>query len=239
MRKSTKRNLKIGAATAALMLTVCGSLAYFTDNASTNASGTAGTVGIELDSTGIVLTDADGLNILNPGDMRTVSYELTNTGNKSIDVRTTIVLTSTQAMDKESAQAEYEIYLASDVELVPGEGYKPVEGAQPLAVRSISEDGKTITYKPADYILNGSADHAEREVEADVLVSDADGDIVVGANGDTVQLNYVLVFKGAASNDFQNSGVTIDVLCEAKQHRNTEAGWSLVAEEGFTVPAAN
>ena len=237
MKKSTKRNLKITSGVAVLALGVAGSLAYFTDYAETTQSGKAGTVGIELDGTGINLLDADGKNILNPGDSRDVSYTVTNTGNKSIDVRTTIVLTSTQPMALDG-QAEFELYHADDVEFIDGKGWQPKSGASALEVREISADGLTITYKPADYILNGAgASDEEREIEADVAVDAKNFD--VADDGTSVAIDYVMIFKGASSNDFQAAGVSIDVLVEAKQHRNTEAGWELVAADGDVVPAAN
>lgn len=236
MKKSTKRNLKLTSAVAALALIATGSLAYFTDYAETDAQGTAGTVGIELDSA-INLLDADGKDILNPGDLRDAGFTVTNTGNKSIDVRTTIVLTSTQPMAL-SGQAEFELYHRDDVEFIDGKGWQPKGGASALEVREISADGLTITYKPADYILNGAgASDDVREIEADVAVDGKNFD--VSDDGTSVAMDYVLVFKGASSNDFQAAGVSIDVLVEAKQHRNTEAGWELVAAQGEIVPAAN
>ena len=47
--------------------------------------------------------------------------------------------------------------------------------------------------------------------------------------------DFVLVFKGNSANKFQNSTVTIDVLAEAKQHRNTAAGWDIVAQETYSL----
>lgn len=216
-------NKKIGAVCgiAALAVVAGASFAYFTDRADTTASGTAGTVGIDLASD-INLLDADGQNILNPGDMRDGSFSITNTGNKSIDVRTTVVLTSSVAMDKTADQAEYELYAASDVELVEGKGYAPKAGAKPIEVRSISEDGTKITYAIPDYVLNGNEDFAERETED-------------GITSDTHDYDFVLVFKGNSANKFQNSTVTIDVLAEAKQHRNTAAGWDIVAQETYSL----
>ena len=67
--------------------------AYFTDYATTSTSGTAGTVALSMDSN-INLLNPDGLDIINPGDMRDGSFTVTNEGNKSIDVRTTIALTT-------------------------------------------------------------------------------------------------------------------------------------------------
>ena len=216
-------NKKIGAVCgiAALAVVAGASFAYFTDRADTTASGTAGTVGIDLASD-INLLDADGQNILNPGDMRDGSFSITNTGNKSIDVRTTVVLTSSVAMDTTADQAEYELYAASDVELVEGKGYTPKADAKPIEVRSISEDGTKITYAIPDYVLNGNEDFDERETED-------------GITSDTHDYDFVLVFKGDSANKFQNSTVTIDVLAEAKQHRNTGAGWQIVSQETYSL----
>ena len=203
--------------------------AYFTDRAGTNSKGTAGTVGIDLTSD-INLLDADGKDILNPGDLRDSSFGVENTGNKSIDVRTTIVLTSSVPMTTgENGQAEYELYLRDDVHFVEGEGWKPNDGAQPVQVRSISEDGKTITYNVPDYILNGNEDFGDenREIEEGVDTDFHDND-------------FVLIFAGSQTdNDFQGSTVQIDVLVEAKQHRNTGAGWEIVAQEAYSNGAIN
>ena len=211
----------------ALVMVLGSSFAYFTDRADTSASGTAGTVGLDLTSD-INLLDEDGKDILNPGDLRDGSFGVENTGNKSIDVRTTIVLTSSVPMDTEAAQAEYELYLKDDVHFVEGEGWMPNEGAQPLEVRSISEDGKTITYNIPDYILNGNEDFGDdnREIEDGITTDSHDND-------------FVLIFKAGSSNDFQDSVVTLDVLVEAKQHRNTGAGWDIVAQESYVSGAIN
>ena len=211
----------------ALVMVLGSSFAYFTDRADTSASGTAGTVGVDLTSD-INLLDEDGKDILNPGDLRDGSFGVENTGNKSIDVRTTIVLTSSVAMDKTAAQAEYELYLKDDVEFVEGKGWMPKDGAQPLEVRSISEDGKTITYNLPDYILNGNEDFGDdkREIEDGITTDSHDND-------------FVLIFKAGSSNDFQDSTVQLDVLVEAKQHRNTGAGWDIVAQESYTFGSIN
>lgn len=207
----------------AVALTVIGSMAYFTDYATTQANGTAGTVALSMDSD-INLLNAEGKDILNPGDMRDGSFTVTNEGNKSIDVRSTIALT---AKDHEgnainftgsaTEQSEYDLYLTSDVELVEGEGYKPKAGAQPLQVKSI--EGNVITYVLPEYSLNGNSDkHAEVETIDGVTEFSHDND-------------FVFVFKGAAGNEWQDSTVNIDIIVEAKQHENTSAGWDIIAQE--------
>lgn len=225
-QNSKKRKIaRIASGALAACMLMVGSFAYFTDRVSTNASATAGTVTLHL-TDNINLLDADGKDIYNPGDMRTADFAVENTGNKSVDVRSTIKVTSTEAMDTAAAQAEYELYNASDVELVEGKGYAPKAGATPVADRTISDDGKVITYDIPDYVLNGNENLAEQEMED-------------GINTDSHDYNYVLVFKGASANKFQNSGVKLDVLVEAKQHRNTSAGWEVVAQESYTAGSIN
>ena len=227
MKKSIM-NKKVAtvAIAGAIVLTMVGSMAYFTDYATTQANGTAGTVAIALDSD-INLLDANGMDILNPGDQRDGAFTVTNMGNKSIDVRSTLALT---ALDHEgnaknftgsaTEQSEFDLYLASDVELVPGEGYKPVAGATPLEVKTI--DGNVIKYVLPEYSLNGNSDEYA-EVET-----------IDGISAFAHDYDFVLVFKGETGNDWQASTIQLDVIVEAKQHENTGAGWDIVAQETLT-----
>lgn len=236
MQKSTKKGMRLIAVALALVMAIGGSLAYFTDSASTNQSGTAGTVDVELDGSGINLLDEDGKQILNPGDLRDVYFTVSNKGNKSVDIRTTITLTSSIGM-AQNGQAEFEIYKLGDVEFVDGEGWKPVAGAEPLQIRSISDDGYTITYAIPEYILNGNEElpDMQREIEPDVAV-DADPYFDVSDGGSIADSKYVLVFKTASDNNYQEANVTLNVKVEAKQHRNTEAGWELVGDSSNEQP---
>lgn len=226
-----KKVLSIVLAVTMLGTLMIGSFAYFTDRADIKASATAGTVSIELDADTLAeaMKDVDGKDIFNPGDQRVVNYKLSNKGNKSIDVREQIILTSSVAMDKTAAQAEYELYKAADVELVEGKGYAPKAGATPLEVRTISDDGTQITYAVPEYVLNGwdkDGDDTKREIESGVDATENAG-------------AYVLVFKGAAGNEFQNSAVTLNILAEAKQHRNTaNVTWAELASESITFGGA-
>lgn len=224
-----KKNLSVKVlclALAVVMAIGVASLAYFTDNAVTSAQGTAGTVAVEMDSD-INLLDAQGMDILNPGDKRDGSFKITNSGNKSIDVRTTLALT---ALDHEgnalaftgdaATQSEFDIYLASDVELVEGRGYMPKDGATPVEVKSI--DGNVITYILPEYSLNGNSDKYD-EVET-----------IDGVEAFANDYDFVVVFKGEAGNEWQDATITLDLVVEAKQHENTQAGWDVVAQETIT-----
>ena len=138
MTKKTNFPKRALCAVLVLVMLMGASFAYFSDYATTQVTGTAGTVAIAMDSDINLLND-EGMDILNPGDMRDGSFDITNMGNKSIDVRTTIALTALDhegnALNftgSETEQSEFDLYLASDVEYVEGEGYKPVAGATPL-----------------------------------------------------------------------------------------------------------
>ena len=225
MKKMTNKSVALACAGTAVVLALGASMAYFTDYAVTSAEGTAGTVAIALDSN-INLLNEDGMDILNPGDRRDAGFDVTNMGNKSIDVRETVILklkTADQNLfftgDAET-QSEFDLYLRSDVELVEGEGYKPKEGAKPLAIKEIdAAERRTITYTLPEYSLNGNSDEYD-EVET-----------IDGVDAFVKENDYVFVFKGEAGNDWQDTAVEITVLVEAKQHENTGAGWELIAQQ--------
>lgn len=208
-----------------LLLLVGGTFAYFTDYTVLQSTGTAGTVAIELNNN-IDLLDEDGFDILGPGDVRSAEFEVVNMGNKSIDVRTTVALTiESEHYDlnfggDSVSQSEFDLYLKDDVHLVDGYGWQPKEGAEPIKVKSISDN--IITYDIQDYSLNGNSDRYD-EVET-----------LNGTGTYKHTYDYVLLFKNDAGNDWQDSNITIDIVVEAKQHENTGAGWEIVAKETVT-----
>ena len=226
-QKFSKKTKSIVAIILATIMVFGCSFAYFSDYAATSTTGTAGTVAVSLDS-GVNLLDANGKDILNPGDMRDSGFVITNEGNKSIDVRTTVALT---ALDRdgnainftgdETTQSEYDLYLKDDVELIEGYGYAPKAGKSPLAVKSI--DGNKIIYTIPEYSLNGNSDKYD-EVET-----------IEGLDAFSNANDFVLVFKGGAGNEWQASKIQLDILVEAKQHENTSAGWDIVAQESVVT----
>ena len=229
--RKSKRAISFMLVMAMLMTLLVGTTAWFTDRVSTSASGTAGTVTINLDDSGINLKDSAGKDILNPGDMRNVSYVVSNTGNKSVDIKETIYLSAYdklgQALNLSDTQSEFEIYNASDVSFVDNRGYLPNDGAEPLQVKSLSEN--VITYEIPVYALNGSTnfDDSNREIEDDITTDKHSSD-------------YVLVFKNLAGNAFQGAVLKLDLMVEAKQHRNTEnVLWTEVATKTHVLSNGN
>lgn len=206
-----------GAAALAVAVMAAGSLAYFTDRQEATATATAGTVDV---ATNTSWTDITGFA---PGDMADFGYTISNDGNKSIDVRETIVLKSSVAMDA-ATQAEFELYHAGDVEQAANGSYVPKAGAEPItkgANRVVSADNTSIRYILDEYILNGTGANAETESGVTVTSQATD---------------YVLVFKDSASNTFQGAELSVDLLAEAKQHRNTNTDtWADVATDSITI----
>lgn len=224
--QNRKRMSAVMGIAAAAVLTV-GSLAYFTDRATGQATATSGTLGLELTETW------DSLNAvaLVPGDKVDFDYTLSNTGNKAMDVKEQIVITSPVQMSGE--QAEFELYAANDVEQDAAGAWQPKGDAKPVATRSLSPDGKKVTYDIAEFQLQGTGNNAQTDVGT-----------AASKTGD-----YVIVFKAASSNAFQGQTITVDYLAQAKQHDNTNADtWTTVQSETITfagdsnvkvVPAKN
>lgn len=217
--KNKKKALAAGA--LAVSCALAGTIAYFTDRVETSATAKAGTVDLALDAN---WTDVANFN---PGDKADLDYQISNDGNKSVDVRERLVVTSSVALDT-AAQAEFEIYNAADVEQDAAGAYVPKAEAKPVtdgAKRIVAGDSKSITYVLPEYTLNGTG--ANAETESGVLASDHSAD-------------YVLVFKGASSNAFQDADVEVSLLAEAKQHRNTDSDtWTTVSSESVTFGNGN
>ena len=232
MNKKLNKNTKKATAlvlVACMVMSIVGSFAYFTDRTDAKATATAGSLAINLDDSGIKLTDADGKDILNPGDVRDVNYTVTNVGNKSMDVKETITLSVYDSVGqplnvKGSAieQSEVDLYTKDDVTAYDTvDGYTLADGAAPVQVKTINNN--VITYKPDIYTLNGNSNFDEQEVET-------------GIDTDKHTTDLKLVFDKLAANSFQSAVVKMDVLVEAKQHRNTsayDADWTELQTETY------
>lgn len=257
-KSNSRKRISMILAVVCCMALLVSSFAYFTDRVEVGATAKSGNVQIE--STGFagannqnVLVDRDGQNNLNPGDVRDLTFTVSNAGNKAVDIRHTIKLTATDstgaalALTEIAGQAEFDIYKAGDVTYTPAAGYVIASGAKPVfsggaldatlkgSTRSVI--GNTITYHFADTTLLGKKDAANSErVENDALAADVDvtGFIDVNDNKDAVTYKYVLVFRNTSLNKFMNSGIQIDMIVEAKQHYNTNDDWTTVAVQSFT-----
>lgn len=217
--KKPKKILALVLALATVAALAVGTFAFFTDRVQAKAEATAGT--LEL-----ALTDIrTGNNVkMKPGTGCTVDFTLSNLGNKSADVKEILVLRSPVAMTA-GAATEFDLYKASDVTLDADGKYTIKTGAQPVAVRSVSTDKKSISYTIAQFTLNGTGTAAETEN---------------GVTSNAKSSAYVLVFKNTAGNAFQDITVTLDYMAQAKQHRNTnDATWTDIMSETITFAGSS
>lgn len=203
-----KRITKILAGAMALCLMV-GTFAFFTDRETQKTAGKAGSIDLTWEDISAKagsnnefaqdkVWDNGGLvtagNIINPGDHFDLSYQLSNTGSKSIDVRQRIVLKSSVEMASEDA-AEYHLTIRGGNDTATAVAGK------------LQPDKKTIVYDLKDIIIDGS-----KETEAGSI---KDGDTAVA------KYSVRLDFEKKALNAFMNSELNINLYAAAKQHRNT------------------
>ena len=156
MHTTSRKRLSVGLAIVCCLTLLVGSFAFFTDRAEANATATAGNINLVFtdeslasESTGDNVQAIDKVwedealvvdgGVLNPGDVIDMDYKVANTGNKSIDVKQQIVLTSSVALTADAE--EYTITIG-------GQDITPV----------VSNEGKTLTYELAEITLNGSVE---------------------------------------------------------------------------------
>ncbi len=151
-----------------------------------------------------------------PGDSFDLSYTLNNLSKFAIDVRETIVLTSTEKLDTTSP--EFRIFLERAENLALG-GFDGVPG-KVVSVETIDKTGQlTIVYKIEPFILSGTEEK------------------IVGAENVSKSLEYYFVFDRWATNLFQGDKATIDYLVEVKQHSKNgpSGGWTEAATVDLTL----
>ena len=195
LKKEKRKTPKFRSSVAfvlALTLLVGGTTAYFTDTVKTNEKGTAGTLSVSIDDSEINLLNANGQDILNPGDVRNVAFTIENEGNKSTDAEVIITLISSVPMhndtntevtslmslsDIEKIDAptkltegnvytsEYELFYTKDIGYVDGYGYFPKSGVEPLQSRAMDNSFTKIVYKLDPVVLSGNASLDETEKE--------------------------------------------------------------------------
>jgi len=199
----SKKALALVMSVVTVLSLMVGTLAYFTDRFDANASATAGTLDLSLVDNKITVTTPTNYR---PGTGATIAFTLQNTGNKSVDVQETLVITA----DGKTISNQFALYNADDVTLT--DGVVTVKSGKAALSTSI-QNGKLV-YKPAEFILNGTGTGAETET---------------GAKGVSYARSYVLVFTASADNTWQGVDLTLDYEAQGKQHRNTNSStWSSI-----------
>lgn len=220
MNKSTKKKIGAIGLVFALCISMLATFAFFTDRETHAAGATAGNINLvwtdTSDDAAYGTADQDNTkdavwgtasapgtiasDIINPGDLFDMGYKLTNTGNKSIDVKQQLVLTSSVAMTADAEEYQLKI------------GTGSADEYQTLTP-TVSNGGKTITYTLPEIVLTGTQ-------EADTASTGIEGNkAIVGATG--IDYDMYLEFSRDAANAFMGSTVSVDLDIQAKQHRNT------------------
>lgn len=132
-----KRLVRSGAAVAIVGSVLIGAFAYFTDYDSRELTAKAGNLSIDISKDTTDLTN--GLGIVNPGDSNPLTFTVTNTGEKSVDIKAVMTVSAPQAF---SDDHEYKI--------------TAIDGTELTGV--LSTDKKSIVYTVADVALVGSVE---------------------------------------------------------------------------------
>ena len=93
--KNKKRIITLGAAAVTTIAVLGGTFAYFTGYDSKDLTAKAGTLTVELTDATEDLTN--GLTVINPGDANPLTFTVSNTGEKSMDVKA--VMNSREQME--------------------------------------------------------------------------------------------------------------------------------------------
>lgn len=217
MNKKTMKRMGAMLLCLAMVCTMSGVFAYFTDRAEVSASVTGGTVGIDENATENWLSQIqDGpqdLDNINPGDSRSLAFTVTNTGNKAIDVRHTMKLSVVDAKGKAKELSvgpdimgenmlQFDIFKASDVVAMSNAnnnaGYVLKDGAAPVfSSDSVAAATKMGASRTVD-LKNGVVTY----YFADSIL---DG---VGANAETGYAKAEHVETSMASTDAMLAGTT-------------------------------
>lgn len=229
MRKIKNMKLSGLLALALALVMLVGSLAYFTDRISKDASfstiGSGSGVVIDPDpddpdpdpdhpdnklSTKWATVNAKALANFNPGDKLDLSYKLANTGELAVDVRETFVITSSKAMKDGAPQFRLFSTVSQD------DAGANVGGDVVVTEKKI--DAAHYMYTITAYSLNGSDEKLS------------------GVTATSMDKAYYLVFDKTADNSFQGATCTVDYLVEAKQHSDGgDADWVTAATGNLTL----
>lgn len=240
----------------AFALLISSTIAYFADNVTIQTQGTAGSVDIVFDSN-VNLLNADGKDILNPGDIRDVNFSVQNNGNKSADVKTVITLLSSVPMHnnyydgtgvssvfslgtgnpnenlygKYVYNSEYELYDKSDLVFVEGYGHYPIDGTTVLRYRTIDSTKKKIVYRFDNTVLSGNNDLGECESEwASIISSQYHVFSEIGTKNENIEFYY---------DDFSEYNNSLGVICVAYPYLADKIDKTLVIPDSLYADSDN
>lgn len=218
----SKKSITIALVVFIISLFLVGTLAVLTDmDKSNRVSALAGSVHIELNDDSLDFGLQTG-ELLMSNENRPFSYTISHKGNKSIDVRESIYIS----------------YKDPDGNTIPILYFEDPDTTNITHPISITEDGNQWNYELSEYyvrffnnesILSGSEAFTNREQELD--------DTTGNYYPDNKTTNVSLATTELAG--LANYQVCIDIVVEAKQHRNTswfsDNTWAQIQAETMTL----
>lgn len=243
MNKNKKIIAIGGASLAAVAALAAGTFAFFTDGATKETSGTAGKVAISMTELG--LSNKENIN---PGDEdetkstearkgtdHDLTFNVTNTGNKSIMTRNVITL-SVEAEDGTVLDPSYYSLKADDNNELT-EKYYSTNGTtfvKATGNEAIPNGAKYIRYVTTQVALNGAGTEAGVEKDA-TAVDRTDAKTTADITG--VDYDYILkLAKETPDGAYELSTLNIEVEVQAMQYRNTtDAEWETLFTDTLTV----
>ena len=154
-----KRIVALGATAMASVAVLGGTLAYFIDYEFKDLSAKAGTVSMDISDDTTDLTN--GLGIINPGDSNPLTFTVSNTGEKSMDIKAVMTVKAPQAFTEGDHEDKQTItYTIDDVALAGS-----VENDE-------ETDGSTETSHVYDYkfAMDEDAKNAWQDTTANVKI---------------------------------------------------------------------
>lgn len=212
-----KKRLTMVMAVVCCLSLLVGSLAYFTDKETKSATATAGNIDLEF-------VDASAF----------AEHKMTNQTNGYTDGKVWTDSKLVKDGDIMNPGDQFDMGYT-----LKNEGSKSMDVRQKITV-TVTKGGSAQALTEADlqYFMTSDAgnfklDATETDYDAGKLVYVMDDIILSGSieeDGDATSKDFdtYLTFAGSALNQFMDSSVNVELVVEAKQHRNTEAGWTVI-----------
>jgi len=235
--KSKKTLLAVLLLLAAVAIIIAVALAFFSDTATGTLTGTAGTLGIEMDAIdatqyyskeGVAYSQTFDPTNMNPGDYILINFDVTSLGSKSAWVRaelgeidfTVDPRNENTPPDLTAVTNMFKLYAVPTASIGAGEDYATVDAYMKALLQGTSGE-----IAAAKALLVPAATNSDPEILSGT--EEDDGEAVV-------TMQYILAFDSTAGNEFQGITVDFDVIVKAMQYRNnTTPVWTSVAEANF------
>lgn len=234
MKKNKKILVIAGSIATAVVVAGTATLALFTARTDSDFSAKAGTVVIDLKD--LAMTNNKNIN---PGDNdpsnpensvegteHEFSYDVYNTGNKSIRTRHTIILTVDKSGESEELLDARYLSLFVNEKEIESKTYILEDDSEVTDLSSTEIPVKAVKYVFLSDVFDGKGTDiekggdAEKETISNVVKQDENGDV-------KKTYTYDFSLLRGADNDYQACDINIDVTVEAIQYRNTnDSDWS-------------